>query len=77
MKTNQSNFVRSLAQIPIEDLREARAEDGVFSGYEADQFSAYVRFKLCHTLPGVVLGPLSNSGEYMGFIGKSLRDSIA
>jgi hypothetical protein len=77
MKMNKSNFVRTFAEIPVEDLRVANAEDGVFSGYEADNFAAYVRFKLCHTLPGVVLGPLSNSGEYMGFIGSSLRDSIA
>jgi len=77
-----SNFaaqvVRAAADFSIENVRVASfAEGSPFAGkgYQADTYTAYVEFDICHTLPGVWLGPLSNSGEFMGFIGETLMAS--
>lgn len=81
----QSNFIasnaeaRALGDLRISNLRFADfAEGSPFAGkgYKADAWKAYVEFDLCHTLPGVWLGPVS-SGDYIGFLGETLAASHA
>lgn len=77
----KSDFIRELADFDIRNLREIRgmsdlAEGSPFAGkgYEPDEFIAYVTFDICHTLPGVWIGPVS-SGDYIGFMGDTLAAS--
>jgi hypothetical protein len=44
------------------------------NGYTPDEFAAYITFDMAHTLPGVVLGPVS-SGDFIGFLGETLSQS--
>jgi hypothetical protein len=79
MKTNQSNFagerISGRAEFAIQNLVVSSfAETSPFAvnGYEPDRFTAYVEFDICHSLPGAWLGPLFNTGEYMGFMPATL-----